>query len=609
MSRHEIPAPQGAEQKNQRRRLVPLLLLLLALVGVTSCMVGYLLGQRAAGGAGGQIIDTILLDPDQSGNDDAKPLSLSGYIRYTDGTPYANGTVRLHSEPRETETDGEGAFFFYNVDPGEHTISVVNADNTVLAHSAVTVSENAVSGELTLSGDSEHGYTLALPLDIALIEIEVEIDEKGGRLLLHTDGITSVTYGKTVITSGGTASSEKAAVLTPHGAATLPDGSVVIPNAGVILPDGQFVARDGSLTSPDGATITPNGVVITDHGERLDGGNAALTLTDGTVIDLNSGSVALPNGTSIHPDNTVVLPDGTVIDNENGTVALPDGTKVTDGKVTTPDGTVVTVPNGEGLVVGEDVRPVGGTPGTSATPDNPVIPSDSSAPAQPGTTGGPATPSKPTNPTEPVKPTDPAKPADPVKPTEPAKPTDPEKPTNPVGPDNSGGSGDGGGGGGGGTPPVNPPEDPDTPLGEMITVKDSSYPDGWIQESAIDLFGGSGKKLCPGVSGSYAFSIQNNQDYAIRFALRISETHEAGAIPFEYRLQDAGGEPLSGGTWLTAGQLGDVLVSLAAGEGVGYRLQWRWPYESGNDALDTAIGTNGNPEHKIKVTIYAEQME
>lgn len=138
----------------------------------------------------------------------------------------------------------------------------------------------------------------------------------------------------------------------------------------------------------------------------------------------------------------------------------------------------------------------------------------------------------------------------------------------------------------------------------------------WTQLTAINLFADSnsaiaGKKLYPGVSGSYAFNVSNPGPSGVTFIMRIAETaHDAGSIPLEYRLKRTGAASYIAGSatsYLTPAQLSLAAASLDAGESIGYTLEWRWPFESGNDALDTALGSNANRDHLVTVTIHVEQ--
>ena len=72
----------------------------------------------------GRRIDTILLTPDGDAAEQQMQqiFHLAGKINYTNGRPYAQGRVQLHSEPRETVTDTNGSFTFFHVEGGEHQI-------------------------------------------------------------------------------------------------------------------------------------------------------------------------------------------------------------------------------------------------------------------------------------------------------------------------------------------------------------------------------------------------------------------------------------------------------------------------------------------------------
>ena len=86
--------------------------------------------------------------------------------------------------------------------------------------------------------------------------------------------------------------------------------------------------------------------------------------------------------------------------------------------------------------------------------------------------------------------------------------------------------------------------------------------------------------------------------------------HQAGAIPFLYRLK-AGNQYVAGDsdTWLSASELSNAGVVLPSGTNMEYTLEWEWPYDSGNDALDTAIGSDENLSHIITINLYLEQIK
>ena len=64
---------------------------------------------------------------------------LAGKINYTNGRPYAQGRVQLHSEPRETVTDTNGSFTFFHVEGGEHQIRILDRTGNVLGLSLIHI--------------------------------------------------------------------------------------------------------------------------------------------------------------------------------------------------------------------------------------------------------------------------------------------------------------------------------------------------------------------------------------------------------------------------------------------------------------------------------------
>ncbi len=97
------PLQKGTNKKQRLMTLLLVFLLLLALF--SSVLVGFLIG-RNTDPYRGQIIDTIFIGPDRN-----RTVHVSGQVVYSDGTPYADGTVELRSEPIITTTDYKGRFF------------------------------------------------------------------------------------------------------------------------------------------------------------------------------------------------------------------------------------------------------------------------------------------------------------------------------------------------------------------------------------------------------------------------------------------------------------------------------------------------------------------
>lgn len=761
---------ENAENEQKRRRILLLLVLLFAFVAISSCIVGYILGQRTEQKSSGRIIDTILLSPAQF--QETMPLSLSGLVRYTDGTPCANKVLELHSQPRTTVSDGNGRFFFYNIAQGAHTVVVVGGDGQTLGSLTVTFDEGQSSARIY---KSDGGYTLSVPADALLLEIDIVLDAATGAVTIDETTFCSVQTDGRVTTADGTVLAQDAhLVLTPGGATVLPDGTIRVPESGVILNDGTHIAPDGATVLPDGATVLPDGAVTTADGTQItpdsvvtlpDGAtllcgqaenlpegvtvapDGTLTLPDGTAVSAD-GTVTLPGGTQVSPEHTVTLPGGTLlnitdesvtlpngitVDLRGGGISLTDGTTVLGNTVITPDGIVIdnqnqTITNAGGAVIdgngvvtlpdGSVIDPgkpgrlpdgtVVGSDGTITLPDGTTVHPNGTVTAPDGTditapTGGAyvldgeaAYPiGEDTHSQSPDSPADPgaATNTDPPVQTNPPVQTDPPQrtPRSNLDPPNP--------------PPVSTPTPTPTStmfgvtyrwdqtysfagllslpsdtrmyavgaavtvaancadvavtggkwifdgwrlggaavgatvamqsgglaltgswtfledLDGMIEVKSEGGATTWTQNTVIALFASSdstvtGKKLYPGVTGSYDFSVKNPQAYDVSFVMEISETQASGGpqpIPFEYRLRIRDGAYIAGtgGTdigWRTAAQLMDVAVTLDSTKEVSYTLEWRWPYESGNDARDTAIGTHVTKAHTINVTIRAEQI-
>lgn len=185
--------------------------------------------------------------------------------------------------------------------------------------------------------------------------------------------------------------------------------------------------------------------------------------------------------------------------------------------------------------------------------------------------------------------------------TGPAAPDDPAGPVAPPSyPDNT--PAPPGGGGGGGSSPA--PFDFDV----LDTKTASSYGAGGAV-SSLDIFG-PGKRIAPGMSGVYRFTVANTGNkystlYDITFtaADTLPDTHK---IPMRFRLK-ADGAYVAGDetTWCSPAQLYQDNV-VEGGRDVEYALEWNWP-EGAND-LDFAAYA-GNPAYSygimIKVTAQA----
>ncbi len=98
------------DERQDRRRFLPLILLLLVLTFMTSSIVGFILGRNTAEAPLGQVLDTVLLSPE--GELSQTVLHLSGRVMYSDGSPAAGHTLELHSDPVRTVSAANGGISF-----------------------------------------------------------------------------------------------------------------------------------------------------------------------------------------------------------------------------------------------------------------------------------------------------------------------------------------------------------------------------------------------------------------------------------------------------------------------------------------------------------------
>lgn len=136
----------------------------------------------------------------------------------------------------------------------------------------------------------------------------------------------------------------------------------------------------------------------------------------------------------------------------------------------------------------------------------------------------------------------------------------------------------------------------------------------------VDLFAGS-EPVRPGSSGSYAFTMENRNSFAVDCSLGVSctaTTGEGGAATrgeapsILFRLVDAGGACLSGedGSWCEAG--GIFSGKLDARTLVdGLVLEWLWRYDdsAAADAVDSAAASGDVPVLSLVLTARAEADE
>ena len=131
----------------------------------------------------------------------------------------------------------------------------------------------------------------------------------------------------------------------------------------------------------------------------------------------------------------------------------------------------------------------------------------------------------------------------------------------------------------------------------------------------ITVSGADGQTvIAPGTSMENIIHLRNSDKIAIDYRLvtDISFTSEY-VVPILVRMLDENGEYVIGDaeTWVALHEIGaqEIGSTLLKGESIEYVFQWKWDFESGNDAHDTWLGTNADKENigmAVKFDIYAE---
>lgn len=118
------------------------------------------------------------------------------------------------------------------------------------------------------------------------------------------------------------------------------------------------------------------------------------------------------------------------------------------------------------------------------------------------------------------------------------------------------------------------------------------------------------KIIAPGTVKEYTFQMQNTEDVSMDYSM----TAEARIlplstdVPLQIRVKRADGKYLIGGAddWVPLKSIDAVKgkATLDVGKLDNYTLQWRWPFESGNDAHDTALGNEAKTQEiTMSITI------
>lgn len=121
-----------------------------------------------------------------------------------------------------------------------------------------------------------------------------------------------------------------------------------------------------------------------------------------------------------------------------------------------------------------------------------------------------------------------------------------------------------------------------------------SYVNG---EQVITVNSDNGDKLiAPGTENSYTFKLKNNGDVALDYTVKVDAYFTPGdiEIPITGRINRYDSKWIAGNEEkyvnISALNAAEDKATLGAGKYTYYTLDWIWPFESGNDELDTMLG-------------------
>ena len=164
-------------------------------------------------------------------------------------------------------------------------------------------------------------------------------------------------------------------------------------------------------------------------------------------------------------------------------------------------------------------------------------------------------------------------------------------------------------------------EDREIPLGTTVTaapnfeVVDSEQV--WTTQTQVEIFkisyengqqeitvnSADGDKLiAPGTENSYIFKLKNTGNVALDYTVTVDAwiTPEGTPIPVTGRLSRCDGKWIAGDreTYDDVPALDEAedSATIGAGKYTYYTLDWLWPYESGDDELDTLLGNTALEE-------------
>lgn len=125
----------------------------------------------------------------------------------------------------------------------------------------------------------------------------------------------------------------------------------------------------------------------------------------------------------------------------------------------------------------------------------------------------------------------------------------------------------------------------------------------WDEGHIVGVFD---ETIKPGSEGAYSFVVSNGEGYQLNYAMKLEHVYNGEVVedfPMLYRLK-MNNVALAPGTWVDIGQIVYSETVLPEASDQMFTLEWQWPFESGDDALDTWYGKNAGG-YTIRITISA----
>lgn len=547
------------------RGIMPLLFLVILLFLITICAAGWILGRGKQKNAPGRI-NTIKIAPEN----ETKTIHFSGKVLHSSGKPYSQKTVELHSSPRSTKTDEYGNFVFTSAPFGDHDFCVYGRSGKELIKRQIRISRIGSKGKLRISMRQDGRYEIVLSDNIKWFEIKINLDQDKKELSLDTDKISYLTDEGTVVTPGGTADIKDGIIVTPNGNVITSDGSVVCgsgdnQNNKVIIPSGKIKKdKEGTVTLPDGTTVDSNGVIR--HGGTVIEKDGKGTTINGEKRTPGENGYQVTSGDQVHKLQPIGGEGPS--SQEHKTPAQADHSSPRPGTAT-PNSTAGTNKTER---PGSDKN--SHTGGTSVSPGQKTT----AAPSQTTTaTGSSATTA--------------------VSSAEPTTGTVQTTATEQT------------------TATTEEEEYPDQGI-SMEHGTSSSGLAQWQQDELVPLFsnlyGGVQKAgtIAPGTEGYYFFRIVNDNDYDIKYSLKVTEGQMH--LPMQFAVAEEDGTLMT--EWVEAGLLESVETQklvLKKKQSRTYQICWKWPYHTtdSNDQWDTKGGMDSRGSYTVNIVIRTEQIK